>query len=270
MKFEAGHVAPISNFDSHQFAWWFRTSFENRARRDPRVHETAFSPIALLVPHAQPVEDELEDIYDALGDARVQERFRRGLADAFTALALTRRYEGELAEMLFLGQRIEASEIIDSLAQTLLAGGRLNDTTSYSVPLYAVAFDFLASFYLPSARSAIRTLLASGRLDPKYSVKAFLALCRDFESWSDYLADMRALMAQISDARLDENVVLTAHRFVNVVPLNCIAANILNLQTKRDGCLDTDALMTNGSLKASSLFPVLLSGSSKTTITNFS
>ena len=158
MKLNPVDVNPIRNMSVPQFADWFQVGFEDIASGDTDRLMKAFAPLHLIITRPQSIVDDLESVYDALNDARVQRIFCSGFTEAFDRLAMQSHQTEALRSILALAQRINAHELITHIVSMLLNTGSCAQDPS----LFKHAFDYLAMMApLPAAREAIKALKKS-------------------------------------------------------------------------------------------------------------
>jgi len=232
MKLNPIDVNPIRNMSVPEFADWFQVGFEDIASGDPNRLMKAFAPLHLIITRSQSIVDDLESVYDALNDAGVQRFFCSGFTEAFDRLAMQARRTEALRSILTLAQRINAHELITHIVPMLLNTGSCVQDPS----LFKHAFDYLAMMAPQSAaKEAILALVTSERFDPNFSIYAFITLCRcDPASWLKHLEILRPYIAKVTANRTSKNILLTAKRFVSLVPLSNIAEQILCLKVSRN------------------------------------
>lgn len=232
MKLIPADVIAIRDMSVNQFADWLQSGFEDIVSGNRDRLARAFEPLHLIIIRSQTVVDDLECVYEALDDARVQATFRKGLSGAFDRLAIQGHQSEALTSILALAQRISAHELITHIVPMLLNTGSCSESPS----IFKHAFDYLATMApLSAAKNAVVALVTSERFDPTFSIYAFITLCRcDPASWLDHLNTLRSHIASARVGKKSPNALLTAKRFVSLVPLSNIAQQILRLETSRN------------------------------------
>lgn len=231
MKLTRADVSPISNMSARQFADWLQAGFEDIATGETARLMKAFEPLHLIVTRRQSIVDDLEAVHDALGSAKTQSKFRKGLSSAFYRLAIQSNQSEALRSILALAQRIHAADLTNHIVPMVLNTGSCDHDPS----LFRHAFDYLAVMApLPAAKKAILALVSSVRFDPNFSIYAFIALCRcDPSRWIEHLSQLRPYIVKVRASGATHSTLLTAKRLISLVPLSNVAEHILHLEISR-------------------------------------
>lgn len=233
MKLSRADIAPLIKLSESKIAEWLQSGFEDAVSGDESRAAKAFYPLHLLLPQSPSIVDDFQAIYDALPDAKIQAKFRKGLKKSFDYLSFKGNSPDALRDILAIAQRIGSYELAECIVPMIC------NTGSYvnAPQLFGHALNYLSMISpLPSAKDAILELISSERFDCNYSVQAFISLCRcDPVHWIGYLGKLRALIAKAREGKNNKNAVLTAKRFASVVPLKSIAENVLCMEVINSG-----------------------------------
>jgi len=211
-------VAPLETYSVEDFRDWLTAGYKDLARPDTRAK--AFTPLHLLVGHGD-ITNELKSLYDVLsGGAQIL--FRKGLADAISALPTEAEAVPVLRELLHFAGRIKALEVLPKLIPQVGSGFFGMPDRDEGRKLFALAIDVVAGM-APASGTAdtLRNFVGSVFFRPGYAPLALVALCRaEPERFTEHLSLLRGHFAKLRTDHGVGNAAITARLVAHYAPLN--------------------------------------------------
>lgn len=229
-------VASIEAYSIDDFRNWLIAGHKDLARPDTRAR--AFDPLHLLVGHGD-ITQELSSVYDALPGG-VQILFRRGLADAISALPTQANSVPVLRALLHLAGRIKALEVLPKFMPQIGAGFFGMPDCDEGRELFALAIDTVASMAPATGTTdTLRSLVGSAFFRSEYAPLVLVSLCRsEPERLSGHLLLLRGHFDKLHAAYGIRNAAITARRVAHYVPLNQMASSLKELELAAPQSID--------------------------------